>query len=252
MTTKSLCWRDWDGCLSGWHNWSVISGAGCSIKEWGNDHYLYKEPDDTGDLLFYNNEFYSLDYDPPLLHAEARMKSLQTDVRGTWGFYIQDNSGIAGGLRLNRVSDTLCDLYFIASTTTDYCDNAWYLCSHLDTAGIDSKLWHTYSFDTKRYVDTYWRDCGDSESNQYVTYGLYTNIKIDGVSLPVQDLPNTDQHVSNRNGGKLTYTYIESNDQNSNYGWGLDDLCVEAVWDKNKYLSFPKWKQTIYGMRPSY
>ena len=256
MTTKSLCWRDWDGCLNGWHNWSVINGDGCGIKEYGIDHYLYKESGVTGNFLFVNNEFYSLDYDPPLFHAEARMHSAQTDARGTWGFHIQDFGGSAGGLRLERVSDTLCDLQFFASDYANgddpQCDNIWYTCSHLDTAGIDSKQWHTYSFDTKRYVGTYLRNCGESGDPQYVTYGLYTDIKVDGVSLPVQDLPNSDQHVSNVNGGVLLYTYITSDNQLSNYGWGLDNMCVDAIYDRNKYNCFPKWKQTIYGMRPSY
>ena len=251
MTTKQLCWRDWDGCLDGWHNWGVINGDGCGIKEYGISHYLHKQNGSTGDFLFVNNELYPLNLDPPIFHAEARMHSAQTDARGTWGFMVQDVGSMAGGLALKRISDTETDLYFMASDPSDYCYyDKWTLYQSLEPHGIDSKQWHTYSYDIQRYTDTWLSDCSGNHEGEYVTYGKYLNIKVDGETIGMT--PSTDYRVSDFNGGDLLYTYILSNDQLSNYGWGLDNLCTNAIFNRNSYDCFPKWKQTQYGMRPTY
>ena len=230
--------------LQGHDGWYTVKGTNTDTLCSGTDCEVYKKVGATEEILMRNLNIFDLHINPQFFSASMEMKRGLASDRGIFGFFIsksndcdeQYNCAPSGGLALYGYDDDNTDLYYIAWNGSG-CYMEWYYLVNLESIGVDPYIYHTY-----RYM---------SDLLEAGTSGYYDGVTIDEIGTvcpPHDNYGRLNMYAC----GDVWNTDLHLRDQNSNAAWRGRNITIYNVIQNKNYNSFPKWRKTSAGMRPTY
>ena len=233
--------------LQGYDNWVIVDGDTTGLECSGADCEVYKRSSITSTIQARNLNIFDYHVNPQFFSASMEMKRVSISDRGIFGFFISkseycnesDVCATAGGLALYGYDDDNTDLYVMAwNQSSGGCAMQWTYLVNLESIGIDPYEYHTYRY----MADLLEHPTGSNP------YGWYDGVTIDGVGTVCP--PHDNDHILNLyHCGDIWSVDIHSLSDSDFRG---RNITIYNILENKKYNSFPKWRKTSAGMRPTY